>query len=83
MKPAPSQEAKEILARISKDRTRTNLLKNPEQKAMAVLVRIPSWVHSDMLTLTGFQEVLQLSQALSLQLISTGTIFCLLLQDLQ
>jgi hypothetical protein len=55
MKSVLSQEAKDILARISKDRSRTNLLKNPEQKALAFLVRlIPSWVQSDMLTLTGF-----------------------------
>src|SRR5512139_457047 len=55
MKSGLSQEAKEILSRISKDRARTNLFKNPEQKALAFLVeRIPSWVQSDMLTLTGF-----------------------------
>jgi len=55
MKPVLSQEAKEILTRISKDRARTNLLKNPEHKALAFLVqRVPSWVRSDMLTLTGF-----------------------------
>ena len=35
MKSVLSQEAKEILERISKDRTRTNLLRNPEQKAIA------------------------------------------------
>jgi len=55
MKPALSQEAKEILERISKDRTRTNLFRNPEQKAIAGLVRrIPSWVQSDLLTFIGF-----------------------------
>jgi len=55
MKPVLSQEAKEILERISKDRTRTNLLRNPEQKAIAGLVRrIPSWIQSDMLTFIGF-----------------------------
>jgi len=55
MKSVLSQEAKEILTRISKDRARTNLLKTPEQKALAFLVRrIPSWVQSDMLTFTGF-----------------------------
>jgi hypothetical protein len=55
MKPALSQEAKEILERISKDRTRTNLFRNPEQRAIAGLVRrIPSWVQSDLLTFIGF-----------------------------
>jgi hypothetical protein len=54
MKPVLSQEAKEILTRISKDRSRTNLLKKPEQKFLAFLVQlIPSWVKSDMLTFTG------------------------------
>lgn len=55
MKSVLSQEVKEVLERISIDRTRTNLLKNPENKALAFLVqRIPSWIQSDMLTLTGF-----------------------------
>jgi hypothetical protein len=55
MKPALSQEAKETLERISKDRTRTNLFRNPEQKVIASLVRrIPSWVKSDLLTFIGF-----------------------------
>jgi len=45
----------DILSRISKDRTRTNLLKNSEQKVIVFLVqRIPAAVSSDMLTGIGF-----------------------------
>jgi len=45
----------EILESISRDRTRTNLLKKFEQKAIAFLVqRIPSWISSNMLTAVGF-----------------------------
>jgi hypothetical protein len=42
------------LAKITKDRLRTNILKTHEQKALAYLVqRVPSWVSSDALTLLG------------------------------
>jgi hypothetical protein len=55
MKSLLSQEAREILIKISKDRSRTNLLKIYEQKALVFLVqRIPSWIQSDMLTFIGF-----------------------------
>ena len=49
------QKAKEIQIAISKDRVRTNLLKNFEQKSLVYLVqKVPSWISSDMLTLIGF-----------------------------
>lgn len=55
MKSKFSEEAEVILKIITKDRTRTNLLKNIEQKTLVFLVqRIPSWMTSNMLTLTGF-----------------------------
>ena len=55
MKPNASQVAQEILKIISKDRLRTNILKNHEQKALVFLVqRIPPWIKPDHLTLTGF-----------------------------
>jgi len=55
MNPNASSVAQEILKIISRDRKRTNLLKNYEQKALATLVqRIPSWIHPDHLTLIGF-----------------------------
>lgn len=55
MKSNASQVAQEILKIISKDRHRTNLLRNCEQKALANLVRhVPSWINPDHLTLTGF-----------------------------
>jgi hypothetical protein len=55
MKSVLPQEAQEILAIISRDRTRTNLLSNPEQRTLAFLVqRIPAWIQSDMLTFIGF-----------------------------
>lgn len=45
----------EILNTISKGRQRTNILKKPEQTALAFLVKhIPAWVSSDMLTFFGF-----------------------------
>jgi hypothetical protein len=48
------QETERTLKIISTDRVRTNLLKTPEQRALAFLVqRIPSWVNSDMLTFIG------------------------------
>jgi hypothetical protein len=55
MKPIISREAREILAALTHDRERTNLLKNLEQKALVWLVqRIPAWIKSDGLTLIGF-----------------------------
>jgi phosphatidylglycerophosphate synthase len=50
-----SQKLSEVLASISQDRTRTNLLRKYEQRALAFLVqRIPRWISSDMLTAIGF-----------------------------
>ncbi|NTV84817.1 MAG: CDP-alcohol phosphatidyltransferase, partial [Bacteroidales bacterium] len=50
----PEKES-EVLNAISRDRIRTNLLRNPEQKAIAFLVqRIPAWISSNMLTAIGF-----------------------------
>jgi phosphatidylglycerophosphate synthase len=55
MKPVISREAREILAALTHDRERTNILKNMEQKALVYLVqKIPSWIKSDGLTLIGF-----------------------------
>lgn len=55
MKQNASQVAHEILKIISKDRIRTNILRNQEQKALIFLVqRIPAWIKPDHLTLTGF-----------------------------
>lgn len=49
------EENKQALAKITKDRSRTNLLRNSEQRLLAYLVqRIPRWVSSDMLTAIGF-----------------------------
>jgi len=54
MKKRISQETIETLSTISKGRHRTNILKKPEQKTIAYLVkRIPSWISSDMLTFLG------------------------------
>jgi hypothetical protein len=54
MKRKLSGETLETLTAISKGRHRTNLLKVPEQKALAFLVRlVPSRVSSDMLTYFG------------------------------
>lgn len=45
----------EALSKITKDRKRTNILRNSEQKALAFLVqRVPSFISSDMLTGIGF-----------------------------
>jgi hypothetical protein len=45
----------EVLKIISQDRVRTNILKVPEQKAIAYLVqRIPLWMSSDLLSGIGF-----------------------------
>lgn len=55
MKSILSDELIEIFEKISKDRIRTNLLKNSEQKTLAFLVKhIPFWIKSDMLTFVGF-----------------------------
>jgi hypothetical protein len=55
MKTNTSLVTQEILKIITKDRIRTNLLRNSEQKALSILVqRIPSWVVPDMLTFIGF-----------------------------
>ena len=55
MKSVLSQEVKEILATIFKDRIRTNLLRSLEQKTLISLVQIvPSWIKPDMLTFIGF-----------------------------
>ena len=51
----PKNKDIDALSKISKDRNRTNLLKKYEQPLLAYLVqRIPSWVSSNMLTVTGF-----------------------------
>lgn len=51
----PALKTSEILKAISLDRTRTNLLKKYEQRALAFLVqRIPPWISSDMMTSIGF-----------------------------
>jgi phosphatidylglycerophosphate synthase len=50
-----SQKTDEVLESISQDRTRTNLLRKYEQRALAFLVQhVPSWISSDMLTAVGF-----------------------------
>lgn len=55
MKSNTSLITDEILKIISKDRIRTNLLRNSEQRALSYLVqRIPSWVFPDLLTFIGF-----------------------------
>lgn len=54
MKPIKSQNSQDVQNTISQDRTRTNLLRKPEQAALVYLVqRIPSWMNSDMLTFIG------------------------------
>ena len=53
--PNPFEKVDEILNSISGDRSRTNLLKRHEQRAIAFLVQcIPSWMSSNMLTALGF-----------------------------
>jgi hypothetical protein len=50
-----NQSMDEIQKIISQDRVRTNILKVPEQKAIAYMVqKIPHWISSDMLTGIGF-----------------------------
>jgi len=54
-KPYGSQHNHKILDAINRDRARTNLLRKPEQNAIAYLVqRIPFWISSNMLTAIGF-----------------------------
>ena len=54
MNDSTNKEA-DALAKISKDRNRTNILKKYEQSLLAFLVqRIPSWINSDALTAIGF-----------------------------
>ena len=49
------EKNKEALSKITKDRTRTNILKKHEQQFIAYLVqRVPAWMNSDMLTGIGF-----------------------------
>lgn len=50
-----SRDSIETLSKISKGRHRTNILKNPEQRALAYLVkRVPSYISSNSLTFIGF-----------------------------
>lgn len=50
-----SRDSIETLSKISKGRHRTNILKNPEQRALAYLVKlVPSYISSNCLTLIGF-----------------------------
>ncbi|MFZ2338499.1 MAG: CDP-alcohol phosphatidyltransferase family protein [Bacteroidales bacterium] len=54
-KTGPSERISEILEVISRDRTRTNLLRKQEQRAIAWLVqRIPERITSNMLSGLGF-----------------------------
>lgn len=49
------EKNKDALSKITQDRSRTNVLRNSEQKALAYFVqRIPRWISSDMLTGIGF-----------------------------
>jgi|APHig6443717817_1056837.scaffolds.fasta_scaffold07642_2 phosphatidylglycerophosphate synthase len=51
----PSLKFSDVLNSISQDRTRTNLLRKQEQKALVFLVQhIPSRISSNMLTAVGF-----------------------------
>jgi phosphatidylglycerophosphate synthase len=51
----PSLKTSEVIESISHDRTRTNLLRKPEQWTIAFLIQhIPSWMSSNMLTAIGF-----------------------------
>lgn len=50
-----SRDSIETLSKISKGRHRTNILKNPEQRALAYLVKhVPSYISSNSLTFIGF-----------------------------
>jgi len=51
----PKLKLNDVLKAISRDRERTNLLKNAEQNALAYLVqRVPLWMNSNMMTAIGF-----------------------------
>lgn len=51
----PKLKLNDVLKAISRDRDRTNLLKNAEQNALAYLVqRVPLWMNSNMMTAIGF-----------------------------
>lgn len=55
MKKETKEKMVKTLNIIAKDRKRTNILKNSEQKLIAYLVqKIPSWINSDGLTAIGF-----------------------------
>ena len=55
MKKETKERMVKTLNIIAKDRKRTNILKNSEQKLIAYLVqKIPSWINSDGLTAIGF-----------------------------
>lgn len=55
MKKETREKMVKTLNIIAKDRKRTNILKNSEQKLIAYLVqKIPSWINSDGLTAIGF-----------------------------
>ena len=55
MKKETKERMVKTLNIIAKDRKRTNILKNSEQKLIAYLVqKIPSWINSDWLTAIGF-----------------------------
>lgn len=54
-KPTTHLDTGDVVKSISRDRTRTNLLRKYEQPVLAYLVqRIPSWISSNMLTAIGF-----------------------------
>lgn len=55
VKSNPSLKSRIAMEKISRDRTRTNLLRKVEQRSLAYLVqRIPDSISSDMLTVIGF-----------------------------
>lgn len=55
MKKETREKMVKTLNIIAKDRKRTNILKNSEQKLIAYLVqKVPSWINSDGLTAIGF-----------------------------
>ena len=50
-----AKKKEEVLSKISKDRSRTNIFRTQEQNLIAFFVqRIPLWMTSDMLTAIGF-----------------------------
>ncbi|MDR1527725.1 MAG: CDP-alcohol phosphatidyltransferase [Dysgonamonadaceae bacterium] len=55
MKDSANARNKDSLLKITKDRSRTNILKKHEQQLLVFLVqRVPSWITSNMLTGIGF-----------------------------